>query len=64
MYEYKHVLYRLCMSNLRTRKIQQSLEGIYGIIEEQAREGWRFVQLIHPYSTNTLCMLVFERGQR
>lgn len=62
-YVYKKVMYDLTRSNLITRKIEQSMGELYGIIEEQAMEGWRFVQMIHPYSTNSLCMLVFEKRQ-
>ena len=61
MHEYKKIIYNFTPSNLRAKKIAENLEEVYGMIEEQAKEGWRFVQLIHPYSTNTVCMLVFER---
>lgn len=61
MYEYKKVMFQLTISNLRTRKIEKSLNDLYAVIVEQANEGWRFVQMIHPYSTNSLCMVVFEK---
>lgn len=64
MYEYKKVSFNLTPSNLLTKKIEESLDGIFAIIEEHAEEGWRFVQAIHPYTTNSLCMLVFEREKR
>lgn len=64
MYEYKKVLFNLTPSNLRTKKIEESLDEIFATIEKNAEEGWRFVQAIHPYTTNTLCMLVFEREKR
>lgn len=61
MYEYKKVPFELTPSNLRTRKIEENLDEIFEIIESNGREGWRFVQFIHPFDINTLCMLVFER---
>lgn len=61
MYEYKKIIYNFTPSNLRAKKIAENLDEVFVMIEEQAKEGWRFVQLIHPYSTNTVCMLVFER---
>lgn len=64
MHQYKKVFYDLTMSNLRTRRIEASLNEIYDILEEHAKEGWRFVQMIHPYSTHTLCMLIFERDEK
>lgn len=62
MYKYKKIMYQLTRSNLVTRKIEDSLEEMFATIETQAKEGWRFVQMIHPYSTHSLCMLVFERA--
>lgn len=62
MYKYKKIMFQLTRSNLVTQKIEGSLEEIFAIIEEQAKESWRFVQMIHPYSTHSLCMLVFERA--
>lgn len=64
MYEYKKVSFNLTSSNLLTKKIEESLDEIFAIIEKNAEEGWRFVQAIHPYTTNSLCMLVFEREKR
>lgn len=64
MYEYKKVSFNLTSSNLLTKKIEESLDEIFVIIEKNAEEGWRFVQAIHPYTTNSLCMLVFEREKR
>lgn len=61
MYEYKKVLFDFTRSNLHTKKIQESLDEMFAAIEKNAEEGWRFVQAVHPYTTNTLCMLVFER---
>lgn len=64
MYEYKKVLFNFTPSNLRTKKIEESLDDIFATIEKNAEEGWRFVQAIHPYTINTLGMLVFEREKR
>lgn len=61
MYEYKKVTFNVTASNLRTKKIEDSLDEMFSTIEKNAKDGWRFVQAIHPYTTNTLCMLVFER---
>lgn len=64
MYEYKKVIFNLTPSNLRTNKVQESLDDMFATIEKNAEEGWRFVQTVHPYTTNTLCMLIFEREKR
>lgn len=61
MYEYKKVSFNLTPSNLRTNKIEESCDEMFSVIEANAKEGWRFVQMVHPYSVNTLCMLIFER---
>lgn len=61
MYTYKKVFFDLTGSNLRTAKLEESLDGLFQAIEQNAQDGWRFVQMIHPYQTNTLCMLVFEK---
>ena len=63
-YEYKKVTFNLTPSNLRTRKIEESLDEMFSIIEQYAEEGWRFVQMIHPYTVNTLTLLIFEREKQ
>ncbi|MGL5514509.1 MAG: DUF4177 domain-containing protein [Sporomusa sp.] len=64
MYEYKKVSFELTSSNLRTSKVQESLDELFAIIEKNAEDGWRFVQVVHPYTTNTTCMIVFEKEKR
>lgn len=64
MFEYKKVLYHFTRSNLMTKKIEESLEDLFDQIEKEAIDGWRFVQAIHPYPTNTVCLLIFERERR
>ena len=64
MYEYKKVTFNLTPSNLRTSKIEESLDDLFSIIEKHAAEGWRFVQMIHPYTTSPLSLLVFEREKQ
>ena len=64
MYEYKKVTFNLTSSNLRTSKIEENLDEMFSIIEKYAEEGWRFVRMIHPYTTTTLSLLVFEREKQ
>ena len=64
MYEYKKVTFNLTSSNLRTSKIEENLDEMFSIIEKYAEEGWRFVQMIHTYTTTTLSLLVFEREKQ
>lgn len=64
MYEYRKVSFSLTPSNLRTKKIAESLDDIFSIIEKYAEEGWRFVQVVHPYQSTRLCMLIFEREKQ
>lgn len=61
MYEYKKVRFELTPSNLSTKKIDDSLNKMYEIIEDNAKDGWRFIQIVHPYPVNNLCMILFEK---
>lgn len=61
MYEYKKVMFKLTGSNLSAQKIENSLDEMFHLIEDTAKDDWRFVQAIHPYPTNSVCLLVFER---
>lgn len=62
MYEYKKIVYKFTSSTLSSKKVEESLHAMFEIIQENARNGWRFVQAVHPYSTNTVSLLIFEKG--
>lgn len=48
MYEYKKVLFNFTPSNLRTKKIEESLDEIFATIEKmQKKDGDLFKRYIH-----------------
>lgn len=61
MYTYKKVPYELAANNLSRTVLREDMDKMFGVIEENAAGGWRFVQFVHPYSVNTPAMLVFEK---
>jgi hypothetical protein len=64
MYEYKHISYPIRIT-LKSKK-GENFQKAFSIIEAEAKNGWRFVQMISPTNEKSGLMpycyeLIFEK---
>ena len=58
MYEYKKIMFNISTGILINSK--KGFEKMFDVIEEHAKDGWRFIQAIN-YHNDLIYMLIFER---
>ena len=61
MYEYAYYRTPFQPALSLVKRIDDHLDLCHQVIEDYARNGWRFVTILKPFGDNTASELVFER---